>query len=205
MIFRKQNESPTESETPVESVAGKKGHATPTRKESEAARKRPLVAGDPKVARQKQREHQNELYALQRQAMETGDPRLEKYLAQRDRGPVRRFSRDYVDARYSFGELFLPIAFLILIAMMIGGRYPDLAMALTAIMYALVLLGLLDALVMVWFLKRRLKDNFAEEEIPRWTGIYAFQRAFMVRRFRMPRSLVKRGQWPHKKTSAADG
>lgn len=198
VIFRKKNEQPTEPELTPAVPLDKKGHATPTRKQSEQARKRPLVSGDPKTAKKRQRERQNELYALQRQAMETGDPKLEKYLATRDQGAARRFARDYVDARYSVGELFLPVAFLLLIVMMLGGKYPELALTLTGVMYFFVFAGLLDSLIMVWFLNRRLKAQFNDDAVPKWTGFYAFQRSFMLRRFRMPRPLVKRGQWPHK-------
>lgn len=193
-MSKRKDESPIET---TETLAGK-GKATPTRKQAEAARQRPLVAGDRKEAKRRQRERQNEYYAKQREAMETGDPRLEKYLSPRDQGPVRRFVRDYVDARWSIGELFLPLAFLILIAMMLTGSYPALAMSLTAAMYLIVLAGLLDAAVLVFFLKRRLKERFDADQIPKWTGFYAFSRAFMLRRFRMPRPQVKRGEWPHK-------
>lgn len=156
------------------------------------------MAGDPKTARKQQRERRNELYALQRQAMETGDPKLAKYMPIRDQGPARRFVRDYVDARFSVGEIFLPIAFLILIVMMVGAAYPDIALTLTTAMYLLVLLGLIDGFIVSFLVGRHLKKRFDDEEIPKWTKMYAFSRAFMVRRFRQPRPMVKRGEWPHK-------
>ena len=40
----------------------------------------------------------------------------EKNLPPRDRGPVHRFARDYVDSRRSAAEFFLPIALFVLIA-----------------------------------------------------------------------------------------
>lgn len=160
------------------------------------------MAGDPKEAKRRRRERQNELFAMQRQAMDTGDPKMAKYLPPRDQGPVRRWVRDYVDARYSIGELFLPIAFLILIVMILGGRFPEVALTLTGVMYLLVLAGLLDAIAMSFFMRRHLKREFGEENIPKWSGFYAFQRAFMLRRFRKPVPMVKRGEWPHKKTAA---
>ena len=49
-----------------------------------------------------------------RQAMKTGD---EKYLPARDRGPVRRFIRDFVDSRFSFIELMVP---LLIVSMVLG-------------------------------------------------------------------------------------
>ena len=49
-----------------------------------------------------------------RQAMKTGD---ERYLPARDRGPVRRFIRDFVDLRFSFIELMVP---LLIVSMVLG-------------------------------------------------------------------------------------
>lgn len=202
VIFRKQSPTPEPAADPTEtsgvSPDGKKGHATPKRRESQAARQRPLVVNDRKRAKADMRKRRDEAYAKQHQAMTTGDPRMERFLPVRDRGPVRRFARDYVDARYSIGELFMPIAILILLVMVVGGSYPQIAVVLTISMYGLVILGILDGVLMSVFLKRRLRERFDEEDIPRWTGGYAFQRAFMLRRFRMPRAQVKRGQWPHK-------
>src|SRR5919112_514458 len=39
-----------------------------------------------------------------RQALDTGD---EKFLPLRDKGPQKRFARDYVDARFSIGEYLM--------------------------------------------------------------------------------------------------
>ena len=39
-----------------------------------------------------------------RQALDTGD---EKFLPLRDKGPQKRFARDYVDARFSLGEYLM--------------------------------------------------------------------------------------------------
>ena len=35
----------------------------------------------------------------------------ERYLAPRDKGPQRRFARDFVDSKFSAGELLLPVVF----------------------------------------------------------------------------------------------
>ena len=46
--------------------------------------------------------------------MKAGD---ERYLLARDRGPVRRFIRDFVDSRFSFVELMVP---LLVVTMILG-------------------------------------------------------------------------------------
>lgn len=197
-VKQKDPTSLPSNDTASDDEAGRKGHATPKRKEAQEARKRPLVVADRKAAKKAERAKRDELYAKQNEAMTTGDPRLERYLPLRDRGPVRRFTRDYVDARWCLGELFLPLAFLILLVMMFSSSYPVVAFWATVAMYAIVFGGLIDSSAMVFFLKRRLSEKFSTDEIPKWTGMYAFQRSFMLRRFRMPRPMVQRGQWPHR-------
>lgn len=183
---------PADQPEPAPAPRGK-GHPTPKRKQSQAARQRPLVQTDRKAARAAQRAKRDEAYARQHQAMLVGDDR---YMPARDRGKARRFARDYVDARWSIGEVFMPIAFLILFVMLLASMYPEVAWVATLAMYAVVLGGVADSLVMVWLLKRHLRARFDDDEVPAWTGMYAFQRSFMLRRFRMPKPQVKRGEWP---------
>lgn len=49
--------------------------------------------------------------------MQTGE---EKYLPVQHKGPARRFARDYIDARWTLGEFFLPIALLVVLVMFGG-------------------------------------------------------------------------------------
>src|SRR5690625_6945853 len=78
-----------------------KGRPTPNRRDEEAESRRPLIADDRKVARQQQKKAIAEERARMRQALDTGE---ERYLPPRDKGPQRRFARDYVDARWGIGE-----------------------------------------------------------------------------------------------------
>ncbi len=153
---------------------------------------------DRKAAKKAARAKRDEAFARQQQAMVTGDDR---WLPVRDKGRARRFARDYVDARWSLGELFLPIAFLILFVMVIGGQYPEVALTATFLMYLVIFGAIIDAFLMVYFLKKHLARRFTPAEIPPWTGAYAFQRIFMLRRFRMPKPQNKRGEWPQKKAA----
>ena len=70
-----------------------KGAPTPRRKDQEAARKRPLVPNDRKAARDANRTAQADQRLKKREAMNTGD---ERYLPFRDKGPQKRFVRDFV-------------------------------------------------------------------------------------------------------------
>lgn len=189
--------SPAEPEQQPARAAAGKGRPTPKRKEAEARNKRPVVPADRKAARraakQRERQRRQEAWARQQKAMQTGD---ERYLPPRDKGPVRRYARDYVDARWSIAELFLPIAVVLLIAMFFTTAVPQIALYATVAMYGLLLLALVDSLIMVQLLKRRLRARFDAERIPGWTGMYAFSRSFQMRRLRMPKPQVKRGEYP---------
>src|SRR3954451_9592873 len=79
----------------------------PTPKRSEAQTQRRSVANTPmtrKDAAKRQREVRREQLERQRQALAGGD---ERYLPARDRGPVRKFARDFVDSRFNIAEYFL--------------------------------------------------------------------------------------------------
>lgn len=173
---------------------GGKGRPTPKRKEAEARNYRPVVGGkDRKAAKAAERARRNELYARQREAMITGD---ERYLPLRDRGRARRFARDVVDARWNIGELFMPLALVMIITMLLANWWPAAAFIATIGMYIVVFGGIIDALFMVWMLRRKLREHYQEDQVPRWTGMYAFSRAFMLRPWRMPKPQIPRGGTP---------
>ncbi|WP_127127486.1 DUF3043 domain-containing protein [Georgenia sp. SYP-B2076] len=191
-MIGRRNTTPAEPE-PTEDLLGGKGRPTPKRKEAEARNRRPLVPDDRKEARRIQREKRNEAYTRQRQAMATGDDR---YLPLRDKGPVRRYARDYVDARWCIAEFFMPLALLMIVVMFALTRFPDLAQTLVLGLYAVLLVAIVDSLVMAVVLKRRLAKKFGAAGIPAWTGFYAFGRAFYWRGLRQPKPQVKRGEYP---------
>jgi len=90
-----------------------KGRPTPKRKEAESKRKvstlAPVVTKDQKRA-SKALARQSRV--AQRAAYLRGE---ESALPARDRGPARRYVRNFVDSRRSTGEYFLPIIFVVLV------------------------------------------------------------------------------------------
>ncbi|MDO5700058.1 MAG: DUF3043 domain-containing protein [Bowdeniella nasicola] len=198
MKFRNRSAAPEPG--PRERKPGK-GRPTPTRKEAEARNLRPLVVNDKKLARQRDREARAKAYERQRRAMETGD---ERFMPLRDKGRARRFARDYVDARYNLGELFLPLAFFLIIVMLFAGRFPDIAFFATFAMYIVVFGGIFDSLIMVFFMKRRMRAVLPEEDLRKWTGMYAFSRSFMLRPLRMPKPQVSRSWRKRRQTPETD-
>lgn len=182
---------PVEAAAQIEQATGK-GRPTPTRKQAEAANKRPLVPSDRKAAAKTAREQQREVRNREYQAMQTGD---ERYLPVRDKGPVKRYVRDHVDARWNLGEFFLPVAMVFIVLMFLAGQNANLAFMVVLVLYGIVLLTIVDAVIMWFGLKKRLRAKFGE--IPRGTTMYAVMRAFQLRRARLPKPMHKKhGVYP---------
>lgn len=180
--------------TPESTVeAAGKGRPTPKRKEAEAANKRPLVPTDRKAATKDGRSKAREQRALEYEAMRTGD---ERNMPAKDRGPVRRFCRDYVDARFNLGEFFLPAAAVFLVLQFTLARTPLAFIAILAL-YVYILASMLDAFFLWRGLRKRLAAKFGEAStLPRGLAMYSILRAFQIRPSRMPKPQVKRGQKP---------
>ena len=169
---------------------GAKNRPTPKRKDQEAARKRPLVDTDRKAAKRKARDELRQQASIQHQAMLSGD---EKHLPVRDRGPVRRYIRDFVDARWNIGEWLLPIMLIVLI---ISYTQPNTwTLSFTLVLYLLVVFAIGDALLTWRRIKKLLSTKYEPSELS-GGGFYTFMRSFQLRRWRMPRPQVKRGEYP---------
>lgn len=192
MIGRRRTSTPAEPAAAQEAPAGK-GHPTPKRKEVEARNRRPIVVDDRKEAKRIARRKRNEAYERQRMAMQTGD---ERYLPLRDKGPVRRYARNYVDARWSLAEFFMPLALVIIVVLFFVSANVVLANTLMIGMYALLLVAIVESAIASQVLRRKLVKKFGAEAIPRWTAFYAFGRNFYWRRLRQPKPQVKRGEFP---------
>jgi hypothetical protein len=166
-----------------------KGHATPTRKEREAARKRPLVGANTPEAKRAARVATQAQRDRARIGLANGE---ERYLPVRDRGAQKRYVRDYVDARWSFGELMIPILGLLIITTLLPANI--LAIGETAV-YLLVLIIIIDAVVLGFRLNSKLAAKFGKGNVERirW---YAAMRAVQLRPMRMPKPQVKREQFP---------
>ncbi|GIG19783.1 hypothetical protein Cch01nite_05070 [Cellulomonas chitinilytica] len=171
-----------------------KGRPTPKRKEAEAANKRPLVPTDRKAAGKAGRQQAKEQRDREYRAMQTGD---ERFMPAKDRGPQRRFVRDWVDARWNLAELILPAAAVLLVVQLtLSKAAPLLAALAILVLYVFVLAAIVDG----WLMWRRLKKAFAAkfgiDAPPKGTMSYALIRTFQIRPSRMPKPQVKHGQRP---------
>lgn len=199
MFGRKQDPPLTPPATTPENpqtdeVRTGKGRPTPTRKEAEARNRRPLVPEDRRAAARSAKVKVREQRELEYQAMRTGD---ERHMPARDRGPVRRYVRDHVDARWNLGEFFLPVAAVFLVLQFVTATTaPDLAFVALVVLYVFILAMIVDAWLMWRGLKRRLRARFEASQIPNGMAMYAVLRAFQVRPSRLPKPQVKHGQYP---------
>jgi len=179
---------------------GKKGHATPTRREAEARRRQPLVPADRKEAKRQAKIRRDAAYQRQQEALVTGD---ERYLPVRDKGRVRRFAREWVDARWSFSEFVVPVMLIFLVAMMAASflqSSPDVANAIvlgmTFVFYGLLIVSVAEGVIVWMRLRKRIQERYPDDDIPRGTWFYVYSRMVMARRWRSPKPQVDRGQFP---------
>ncbi|WP_205614264.1 DUF3043 domain-containing protein [Streptomyces dangxiongensis] len=165
----------------------------PTPKRSEAQSQRRSVASTPtnrKEAAKRQREERRQALERQRRALAGGD---ERYLPARDKGPVRKFARDWVDSRFNVAEFFLPLAVVILVLSVV--RVPAIQSVALLLWLIVIVLIVLDAAVSGLRLKKRLKERFPDGNT-RGAVAYALMRSLQMRRLRMPKPQVKRGERP---------
>ncbi|MEU1197104.1 DUF3043 domain-containing protein [Streptomyces sp. NPDC005813] len=180
----------TDSKQPRDPQAPK---GRPTPKRSEAQTQRRSVASTPttrKEAAKRQRDDRRAAMDRQRQALASGD---ERYLPARDKGPVRRFARDFVDSRFCIAEFFLPLAVVILVLSMVRvGSLQNIALLLWLVVIVLIVL---DSIGIAFRLKKQLNTRFPDQ--PKKGAVpYALMRTLQMRRLRLPKPQVKRGERP---------
>ncbi len=190
-----QDATPT---TGMPAKEGGKGRPTPKRREVEQRNRRPVIGAgaagpapgatkaERRAARQAQKAAVRNERIQQRQALMSGD---ERALPARDRGPARRFARDYVDRRRNAGEYFLYVA---LIAVVLSFLRPTALIAM-AVLYGMVIAVALDSFLLRRRVQRLATEKFGETAAA-GTGTYAMMRALQLRRGRLPRPQVQRGR-----------
>lgn len=185
-MFRRAKSEPTPA--PVATKPGGKGRPTPTRKEAEAAAKERAKADRTRKRKAAQRAARGESTSRMREAMKTGE---ERYLPTRDRGPVRRFIRDFVDSRFSFIELMVP---LLVISMVLGWSGNLRAVQLgNTILFTTLLLIVIDAVMLRFRLRRQLAQRFPDSS-HKGAVLYGIMRSLQMKFMRLPKSQVKIGQ-----------
>ena len=184
--------TPAPHDTPVDqtTTGSGKGHATPSRAEREAARKRPLVA-DTKEAKARARAELAAQREKARVGMAAGD---ERYLPVRDKGPQRRFARDFVDAGWHLGEGVMPFMIVVILMTLLPIQFFQYWSFVALWIFILFVIG--DMIITSVRVKRAAKAKFGESRLEKGLGWYAAMRTVQMRFMRLPKAQVKRGQYP---------
>ena len=166
----------------------KKGRPTPKRKEAQAAVKvSSLAPASTKAEKKRAKDQARAARLAQREAYLRGE---ESALPVRDRGPEKKFVRNYVDARRSIGEFFLPIiGFVLILSLIPVGIF---AVVGIIIMYSVLLISVIDG----FFLSRKIKAEVAKrvpDKSTKGLGLYGWLRSTQMRRMRAPKPQVKAG------------
>lgn len=195
-----ETQSKASSETAP--ATNKKGHPTPTRKEREAAQRKPLVASSVPLTKEQKAARRAELAAeraVRREGIFNGE---EKYLGYRDRGPQKRIARDVVDSRFTMGELLIPVLVvaLVLTSLPVADKTAQLNLQATVllVMWALIFGLIIDGYLLGRAATKAIEDKFGKGKAERGIRLYAGMRGMNMRLLRLPKPLVGRGGAPLK-------
>src|SRR4051794_28823902 len=172
----------------VSDTAPAPGKGRPTPKRSEARKQRRVATPtNRKEAAALRRQKLREQRTAQRQALQSGD---ERNLPARDAGPAKRLARDFVDSRFTLGQIF----FGLIAAVLAMSFVPNIAVrAFANVLMLLAFFGVIVSSAMVGRNARRLVvERYGEKDGTGITG-YALMRAMQPRRMRRPPPKVKRG------------
>lgn len=180
--------------TPKRNEGGRKrGPVAPAPQTSAEARKRRKELQGPKLSKEERKADKlarRSDMADRRERMMSGD---DAYLLPRDKGPVRRYVRDVVDARRNLLGLFMPAALGMVFVML---SVPSLAVQqlITPAMLVLLVVMAVDGLILGRRVNKLVDAKFPDHVESGWKlGFYAASRASQLRRMRAPRPQVKRG------------
>jgi hypothetical protein len=166
----------------------KKGRPTPKRRDVESARKTfALAPAHSKEEKARQKAAARAARVAQRAAYLRGD---ENALPLRDRGPVKKFVRNYVDSRRSIGEFFLPIIGVVLIISLFP--YALSAVIGVVLMYTVLFASIVDGILLSRKIKREVTARFPSESL-KGIGMYGWLRSTQMRRMRAPKPGVSAG------------
>lgn len=211
-VFRRSSAGATDSEASSEAEQSQeapakttpaaqagKGRPTPKRSEAERSRYRSIQGGTtsgrgaPSAAaprrkltpEEKAREKTER--AKKYDAMKRGD---ESALGPRDRGPVRRFARNYVDSHRRVSNYMMAIIVLLIVAL------PELGKVssgyVSYLEFAVIAVIILDAYFLGQTIRKQAEKRFPNEST-RGIAWYAGMRALQIRQMRFPKPQAKPG------------
>jgi hypothetical protein len=211
LLGRKNDESaakaePVEVDEPAVGAGTTAPKGKPTPKRSDSAKRRGPVAPAPMTsaeARKRRKEMRATLTKEERRAekdqrrtaMNDRRERMmageEAYLLPRDKGPVRRYARDIVDARRNVLGLFMPAALGLIFVML---AVPQVQLFISPAMLVLMAVMAIDGILLGRKVNKAVNAKFPDNTEGAFKlGMYAAGRASQLRRMRAPRPQVERG------------
>ncbi|WP_024803686.1 DUF3043 domain-containing protein [Nocardia sp. BMG51109] len=191
------------SDRPAATATAGKGRPTPKRRDAEGKRRGPIAPAPMTSKEARARRKANRGTRADRKAASAdrraaaADRRArmlageDKYLLPRDRGPVRAYVRDLVDARRNLVGLFMPLALLLILTMFLT---PAVQAYVTLAMLVMMVFMAGEGFLIGRTINRRVRERFPDDTSSPWSlGWYAFVRASQIRRMRAPKPRVGAG------------
>jgi DUF3043 family protein len=136
----------------------------------------PVAKGRPTPTRKEQE-------AARKQPLVPSDRRL----------AARQYARDFVDARFSIGEVLLPVLVVVILTYFLPPQYSSIALIAV---WLVLLVVVADGIWMGQRIIGKLSEKYGKDKVERGIRWYSFMRAIQLRPMRLPKPQVKRGQYP---------
>ena len=162
-------------------MSDKKGKPTPKRKEAQAKLKVSSLSRAASKEAKKALKAQARVRRLEaRAAYMRGE---ESALPVKDKGPARRFVRNYVDERKSVTEYFLVFIMFILFLTVIPS--PAVQLGAIVLMYSAMIWVAIDGFLLSRRVKKLVAEKFPDQPT-KGLGLYGWMRSTQLRRLRAP-------------------
>ena len=170
-------------------MSDKKGKPTPKRKEAQAKLKVSSLSPAASKEAKKALKAQARVRRLEtRAAYMRGE---ESALPVKDKGPARRFVRNYVDERKSVTEYFLVFIMFILFLTVIPS--PAVQLGAIFLMYSAMIWVAIDGFLLSRRVKKLVAEKFPDQPT-KGLGLYGWMRSTQLRRLRAPAPQVGPGK-----------
>ena len=99
-----------------------------------------------------------------------------------------------MDARFSIGEILIPLMFVIIFMTLIDNQTVQFFGIIA--LWTFFAAAVADAFILGWLIKRKLGAKYGPENVQRGSRWYGAMRGMQLRMLRLPKPQVKRGQYP---------
>ena len=162
-------------------MSDKKGKPTPKRKEAQAKLK--VSSLSPAASKEAKKALKAEARVRRLEARAAYMRGEESALPVKDKGPARRFVRNYVDERKSVTEYFLVFIMFILFLTVIPS--PAVQLGAIALMYSAMIWVAIDGFLLSRRVKKLVAEKFPDQPT-KGLGLYGWMRSTQLRRLRAP-------------------